>query len=189
MNDIEIELQLKIEHTESLRQFLKEKADFIHDVIQIDTYYIPEHRNFLAVDPVEEWLRLREQGDRYSITCKNWHFDQDGKSHYCDEYETDIGSKEQLSKIFNVLNMKIVATVNKKRSIWNYEDFEIALDQVKGLGDFLEIEYKGKDTDVLQVRNTMLNFIKRFDCGKIYANNRGYPFMILFPERVELEEL
>ena len=78
---------------------------------------------------------------------------------------------------------KPVVVVNKKRRKYIYQDYEVALDTVEGLGDFVEIEYKGKQkVDVKEITAEMIAFLKQHDCGKIELNNGGYPYMLLFPE-------
>ena len=43
-----------------------------------------------------------------------------------------------MRKIFEALDIKPVITVEKKRRTWNYKDYEIALDSITDLGDFVE---------------------------------------------------
>ncbi len=70
-----------------------------------------------------------------------------------------------------------------------YKDYEISIDSVKGLGDFVEIEYIGRDekVDPKKVTEEMINFLKGLRCGKIIRNYVGYPFQLLFPEEVKFE--
>jgi len=190
MNNIEIEIQVKIENSESLTDFLKENAKFEKESHQIDEYFLPPHRNFTDVRPIAEWLRLRDSGGKYSINYKNWHTDQNGKSQYCDEYETKIENLEQLKKILSSLNFKPLVVVDKVRKIWTYKDYEVAIDYIKGLGDFVEIEYKGNDEKINpnKAHEGMIDFLKNIEVGKIERNYVGYPFMILFPNEVRFEE-
>ncbi len=185
----EIEIQVQIENSTELLNFLESTGEFIGKSEQKDTYYVPAHRNFLSSRPIEEWLRLRDSSGKYSINYKNWHYDQDGRSHYCDEYETPINDLEQLEKIFEALNMKQVITVDKIRKIWKYKDYEISLDKIVGLGDFVEIEYKSNTTkNPTHITKEMINFLKKFNVGEISRNYVGYPFQLLFPKEVQFEK-
>jgi len=190
MKDIEIEIQVNIKNSKSLIEFLEKNADFKKESHQIDEYFSPTHRNFIEVRPVKEWLRLRDSGGKYSVNYKNWHYDESGKSHYCDEYETKIEDLIQLKKILDALNFKSVVKVDKLRKTWIYKDYEVAVDSIKGLGDFVEIEYIGKDekADPKKITEGMINFLKDVGCGKIKRNYVGYPFQLLFPEEVKYEE-
>jgi adenylate cyclase class 2 len=190
MKDIEIEIQVNIEDSKPLLIFLEKNASFQKENHQIDEYFSPGHRNFIEIRPIKEWLRLRDSDGKYSITYKNWYFDENNKGSHCDEYETAIGDLNQLKKIFNVLDFKSVVTVDKLRKTWTYKDYEIDIDSVKGLGDFVEIEYIGnEDVDPKKVTEEMVNFLKEIGCGKIQRNYVGYPFQLLFSEETKYEEV
>ena len=104
--NIEIEIQVNVENVQPLIEFLKANGDFQAEKHQLDEYFSPAHRDFIAVRPVAEWLRLRDADGKYSINYKNWHFDESGKSHYCDEFETKIEDIDKIRNIFSVLNFK-----------------------------------------------------------------------------------
>jgi predicted adenylyl cyclase CyaB len=190
MSDREIEIQVRVSDVKKLLDFLKTKAKFKGEKYQKDEYYSPAHRNFLAKKPVAEWLRLRESNSN-SVTYKNWHYDKNGKSHYCDEYETPVEDISQLRKIFTVLDIKPIVIVEKTRKIWDYNDYEIAIDKITGLGDFVEIEYKGSNesTTPKLITDGMVKFLKEAGCKKIERNFVGYPFMLLYPEDQVFEEV
>ena len=190
MKNVEIEIQVNIEKTKPLIDFLEKKASFKKETHQIDEYFSPTHRNFIEVRPVKEWLRLRNSDGKYSINYKNWYFEEDGKSHHCDEYESKIEDLTQLKKILDVLNFKSIVKVDKIRKVWIYKDYEIAVDSVRGLGNFVEIEYISEDKKVnpKKITEEMINFLKNIGCGKIKRNYVGYPFQLLFPEEVKYEE-
>ena len=189
MENIEIEIQVKIENSKPLSEFLAKNAEFQGEKHQIDEYFSPAHRNFLEKRPIAEWLRLRNADGNFSINYKNWHLDKDKKSNYCDEYETKIESLDKVKKIFNVLDFNPIVTVDKIRKIYAYRDYEISMDLVKKLGDFVEIEYKGNDEkpDPGKITQEMINFLKKLELGKIEKNYVGYPFMLLFKDEVEFE--
>lgn len=188
--NIEIEIQVKVEKIKRLLDFLKKKAKLIGQVCQLDQYYTPAHRNFTATRPVDEWLRLRDSSGKFSINYKNWHHDKKSgkKTYFCDEYETKIDDIAPLRKIFSALDMKPIINVHKQRQIWLYNDFEVAIDQIKGLGSFVEIEYKGKrKSDPKKLTEQMVQFLKDQGCGKIARNYQGYPFLFLFPDEAKYE--
>ncbi len=190
MKDIEIEIQVKIENSKKLKKFLEKNASFQGETHQIDEYFSPSDENFIETRPVKKWLRLRKSNKCNFITFKNYYYDEKGKSIYCDEYETEIKDTKKIKSIFQALNYNSLIVVNKKRKVWNYKDYEIVFDSVKNLGDFIEIEYKGKkEVDPKKMNNKMIDFLKSFDCGKIKRNHVGYPFLLLFPGESELEEI
>jgi len=169
---------------------LKKNACFESKKHQIDEYFVPAHRNFINVRPAKEWLRLRNTDGVYSVNYKNWHINKVGKGHYCDEYETRIQDQDQMKKIFKALDLKPIVTVSKQRENWIYKDYKISIDSVSGLGDFVEVEYIGREKDVEpeKITEEMIEFLKGIGCGKIKRNYRGYPFLLLFPKEGDYEE-
>lgn len=190
MNNLEIEIQVRLEHAGSLIAFLKEKGKFITSSHQVDDYFVPSHRDFLKERPLREWLRLRDADGAYSINYKNWHYDENGKSlHWCDEFESPLQDIEAMRKIFNALDFKKVVTVDKRREIWRYEDYEITLDVISGLGNYVEIEYKGRSQDSQsKIVQGMITFLKDLGCGELHIGNDGYPFQLLFPNEASFEK-
>lgn len=191
MSDVEIEIKTRVEGADKLEAFLEKHAENTGEKYQKDEYFVPPHRNFLVNEPVEEWLRLRTS-DKNVITYKKWHYDKDGRSHHSDEYETTIGDVDQLKKIFSVLDFKPVATVEKKRRTWLHGDYEVSIDSVTNLGDFVEVEFKGDvsdDPDPKRIAHDMVEFLRSAGCTKIERNYVGYPFMVLFPDKVTFEEV
>jgi adenylate cyclase class 2 len=189
MKDIEIEVQLRVSKTDKLVAFLEKEAEFTGESYQKDEYLVPPHRDFVATKPVKEWLRVRESDKKSSVNYKNWHYDESGRSTHCDEYETPIEDVDQMRKIFAAIDIKPLITVEKKRKTYRYKDYEVALDEITDLGNFVEVEYKGEDPNVVPTEVTagMIAWLKEIDCGVIERNYVGYPFMLLYPAEVKFE--
>ncbi len=186
--DVEIEIKVKVEKIKPLIKFLLKNGKLIGKVNQIDTYFSPVQNDFLKVRPVKEWLRLREEDGKYSINYKNWYYEKDGKTSHCDEYETSIGDINSVEKIIKALNIKKIAVVNKRRKIWIYKDYEVAMDEVKNLGNFVEIEYKGEQNiNAKKITDQMMQLLDEVGCGNVTRNYQGYPFLILFPKEAKYE--
>jgi adenylate cyclase class 2 len=186
----EIEIQVQVDAIAPLLDFLKANGQFKNEKHQVDEYFTPAHRDFTAVRPTNEWLRLRDSGGKASVNYKVWHQDTHGKSTYADEFETPIEDIVNMRKIFEVLNFKSLTIVDKVRKTWAYGDYEIAIDSVKGLGEFVEIErLTNENVDVKKIVDEMIGFIKSLGCGKVTRNFVGYPFMLLFKDEIRIEVL
>lgn len=181
----EIEIQARIENSNDIRKLMTAEAVLVSENRQIDQYYVPAHRYFLKVKPTEEWFRIREEKGIFSVNYKKWHY-ENGIGIYADEFETSIGDKETYEKILEALNFKKIVTVDKTREKYNYKEYEVAFDAVVGLGDFVEIEWKGdQNTNPKEVTDNMFDFLKDNNCGKVQNTNGGYPMSLLFPEDVK----
>jgi len=187
--NIEIEIQVQLENIRPLKNFLKQKAKFLKESRQIDYYYTPAHRDFLKKYPAVEWLRLRESDKGNSINYKYWHVDEEDRSHYSDEYESQIEDIGQLKLILKALNFKPIATIDKKRQDYKFKSYIISVAQVKNLGEFVEIEFEGRTNKrPVQITNEMIAFLKKLGVSKITRNYNGYPYILLFPKKVKYEE-
>lgn len=192
MENLEIEIQANIENVIPLSEFLENKGAFKYENHQIDEYFTPAHRDFVETHPVKEWLRLRNSDGKYSLNYKNWYYDENGKSmSYCEEREIKIDDIFKLKDILDFLNFKSLVVVDKIRKVRKFKDYEIAVDKVEDLGDFVEIEYIGSanGAEPTQIIAEMKAFLKNLNCGKIILNTVGYPYQLLFPSKVKYEEL
>jgi len=184
MRGQEIEIKVRVGDAGALKAFLLQSAIHLYDQDQYDEYFVPAHRDFLAATPTKEWLRLRKENGSCSINYKNWQYAPGSNiSDYNIEHETKLGDLESARNILIALDFKSICVVDKKRSAYKWNDYEVALDTVKNLGDFVEVEYKSeKEVDPKETTNKMLEFLKGLNCGEIKRVTKGYPYMILFGE-------
>jgi len=190
MKNVEVEIQVNVEYISSLLKFLKTKAKFISNEREIDEYFTPVHRDFIEKTPVCEWFRIRNASGKYSINYKNWHYTKTGRSTHADEFETGIESSEQMHKILRALDFKPIVVVDKKRQKYHFKNYEITIDDVKGLEQAVEVEYRGRtDKAPKQITLEMIKFLKDLGVGKMKRSYQGYAFLVLSPERAEFEEI
>ena len=176
-SDIETEIKIKITENEYkyLDEFMK-NALFLKENRQLDTYYQPTYRKFLKEKQINEWLRIGERGNKKILNYKNWHDNM-----YCDEYEVEIDNSNNLDKIFNILGLERIAIVDKKRKTFFYLDkYEIALDYVKELGYFIEIEVKKYSRNPLEEYDDLLKVAKSLNLNLDNIDKRGYPYHIIY---------
>ncbi len=190
-HDVEIEIQVQVEHVDALKDYLEERGQLVGTSEQRDEYFTPAHRDFLKERPVYEWLRIRTAGEKHSVNYKTFHYTDTGKTTYCDEHELTISSADAMRTILLGLNFTSRIVVMKRREIWNYKQYEIALDQVEGLPATVEVEYKGASggSDAMAIKQEMIKFLKDLRCGKLKLNDQGYPFLLMFPNEAKFEEL
>jgi adenylate cyclase class 2 len=147
---------------------------------QVDTYLTPKHRNFVEPEFPWEWLSVRRRGGKAILCYKHWHPARERIHTHADEFETEIQDPDQLEKIFRALNFGELVTVDKKREIFIFKDeFEIALDDVKGLGFFVEIEALKDLGGVDVTRKKILEFAGSIGIDTNRIDRRGYPFQLM----------
>ncbi len=178
--DIEIELKFPLLNKDLVEGQLNAKATFIKESFQHDVYFNPPHKDFVKnMDNVCEWFRLRLSGDSVQMNYKDWQpHDAKLKTH-CIEYEANADSYDQLSKILHALNFEKLIEVKKTRKVWNLGDVEVSVDSVEGLGEFIEVEYKGKREDIESVRSYLHEVISKIGAETSTLDVKGYPFLLL----------
>lgn len=175
-NDIETEIKIKLteEEYKKLDLFMTNNAEFITECKQKDTYYQPEHRKFIDKNPIQEWLRIGERGNKKILNYKNWY------DVYCDEYEVEFDNLENLKKIFDVLNFEKIAIVDKVRNTYMYlNKYEVALDIVKNLGYYVEIEVKNYNKPIIEEYEALLKLAKDLNLNLDKIDKRGYPYYLI----------
>lgn len=181
MKDKEIEIRFPLKNPQKLIEELNSKAQLIDkDIFQKDTYYVPAHRNFLDNDWPYEWLRLRETANGASINYKHYHRESPDKAaDFCDEFQTKIENIDAIKKIFENLNFRDAIIVEKLRSTWGFKNVEIAIDNIKGLGFYVEIESKREFTDPKVEKQHLFNILFELNAEVGQEDVHGYAFALL----------
>lgn len=181
-NDIETEIKIKLleKDWKNLNLFFQKEAKFMNENKQIDTYFQPTYRNFVneekikSQEKISEWLRIGKRGNTLILNYKKWY------DNYCDEYEVEIDNDKNLQKIFTVLEIEKLVVVEKTRKTYFYLDkYEVALDSVKDLGYFIEIEVKKYDKKPMQEYDALLRVAKDLNLNLDCIDKRGYPYYLI----------
>lgn len=179
-NNIETEIRIRLDDNEynRLKLFFDKNAEFVKENNQVDTYYQPIYRKFIPQninDIINEWLRIGKRGNKIILNYKNWH-----ESKYCDEYEVEIDDDKNLDRIFKVLGIEKIAITDKTRITYIYLDkYEIALDYVKELGYFIEIEIKKYNKSIMEEYDELLNISQSLNLNLSNIDKRGYAYHII----------
>jgi len=181
----EVEIKYPIQNPEEIKARLAELGakSLSTNELQEDTYYVPAHRDFLEPRIVSEWLRIRRTGTKCSINYKLWLPVGAEIATHCDEYESQVNDPEAVEKIFAALDMREIARVHKVRSTWQIDDIEIALDTVKGLGTFIELEAKSDSEDIEKIHTHLQDALQKLAAKTLPQDHRGYPYQLLKRDR------
>lgn len=180
--NIEVEVKIKIDNFEEIKEKVSVIGSLIKETRQIDEYYVPSHKNFFEIKPTTEFIRIRTNSDRTTfeyIRCIN--MKDEGNFDYTEEYETEIKNIDEFRKILEFLDFKKIVTVNKQREYWICKNIEVALDKVEGLGEYIEAEAKGDFKDEKEAKGACIKFLQDLGIEKIEEKfiNKGYPQLLL----------
>lgn len=166
-NLVETEIKLKVGELEYNRilSLIKDKSVYLGTEKQSATYYSQYNK-----PKNDEFLRIRSENGKNILNYKKRH------NKYCDEYEVVIDNQDNLKKIFELLNFKEIALVDKERIKYLYQDkYEIAFDKVKDLGLFIEIEVKKYDLSPVEEYSNLLKLLKNFSIDLNLISTKRYP--------------
>jgi adenylate cyclase class 2 len=132
----EVEVKAHLRDRASIVKKLKDfGCAFSEELHQVDHIFAPEGLPFPPplTTPV---LRVRKQNDKYFFTLK---ISQSGRQDSI-ERELEITDGNMMIEIMKFIKYTEVSIVDKKRIKTKLRDMEITLDEVKGLGEFIEAE-------------------------------------------------
>jgi adenylate cyclase class 2 len=147
---IEVEVKARAPKDQSVLEEKMVKIGALRDgeEFQEDVYFNAPHRDFAQTD---EALRIRKvisgASEKIFITYKGAKMDEVSKTRK--EIEVGVEDSRKVADIFQNLSFRPVATVRKNRIIYTLNDLIITLDEVQGVGNFVEIEKEieeGEDT-------------------------------------------
>jgi len=148
---------------------------------QLDVYFTPHHKNFLDNDIVSEWLRIRKTAKKCSVNFKRWLPIGAKIRTHCDEYEVNIEDVQPMEMIFNALDFHEIIRVEKIRNSWVIEGTEVSIDNVEGLGSFIELEAieKVEEKDIPTVLDKFKGIVDLLKADIGEQDRRGYPYLII----------
>ncbi len=163
----EIETKLKVDSHQPIEAALEQLgAEFIEVQLQSDEYFDDVNRTFTNED---KCLRLRSQKadhkHRLFLTYKGPKEKHQIKIR--PEIEIEITNAGDAQKLLLALGYKLMMTVQKKRTLWKFNQCDIALDELPLLGTFVEIE--GPDAKTIEDVKTMLNLAHLSHINDSYA--------------------
>jgi len=183
----EVELKFRVNDTDPVVRQLAALAAEPHPLQDhCDLYFNHPVRDF---EQTNEALRVRSIGNCHLITYKGPVVDSQTKTRR--EIEIPLEGAEaggQLGEILRLLSFRPVREVRKKRHpyrcTWQGRAFEVALDDVAGLGHFVEIETQADEAERAAAVAAILAFASHFQLGQ--PEKRSYLSLLLEKDAKEL---
>lgn len=153
---IEVEVKVAADH-DDVRERLRELGAERQGVkTQRDTYYSAPHRDFTETD---EAVRVRvEDGEAY-LTYKGPKKEDGTKSRK--EVEVGVGSAGEAGEVLESLGFREFGVVEKRRVVYELGDYEVALDDVEGVGEYVEVETEARGEDYVEARDGAVEILRR----------------------------
>ena len=139
----EIEIKFRVEDVEKVKNILlSEGCHFSEELNQKDTIFVPD-LNHTENGEGKVFVRIRKVNNKTILTLK----EQTARIMESKEIEFEVGSFEKAYDFLELLGLAKWVTVEKKRVETTYKNYNICIDSVNRLGDFVEIEIVTEDTE------------------------------------------
>lgn len=152
----EVELKVRADHDDVRDRLEGSGADAAGRVLQEDTYYDAPHREFAETDEALRIRRERRLSDDVDettarVTYKGALLEAASKSR--EEFETGVADGETVAEILKRLGFEAAETVRKEREVFDFGEYTVTLDDVDGLGEFVEVETETETEDIEDARD------------------------------------
>ncbi|MFQ5816318.1 MAG: class IV adenylate cyclase [Candidatus Hydrothermarchaeaceae archaeon] len=163
---LEIEVKAKLRRpVETRERLLAMGAKYVETKVQVDTYYNHPSRDFASTD---EALRLREQDGRVILTYKGPKVDEVTKTR--EEVKVEVSELESADEILEQLGFRKVRRVRKKRNYYVLRGMKVMLDEVDGLGNYIEVEKPGEEYEPRE----LIDFLREIGVDEKDMERRSY---------------
>lgn len=165
-----------------------ENIDLVKEKKIVDYYLFDPLRKDLQPDEntrLSKCLRIRESDSGSHLTFKHDHFENDVWL-YSDETESRVEHADVILSLFKSLGFEELVVVDVEKRYYLSGDYEIAMEKVKGLGNYIEIEYHSnvEIADVHAVKAEIRRFIDSLGVSIGEEENAGKPELLLRKRKV-----
>lgn len=169
----EIEIKVRVESAGKIIEQLKSRGClFSSPVSQRDDIFIPLDEPTVPVSLGVNVLRIRRQDDKNLFTLKQ------GQELAKIERELEVADPETLEEIILMLGYKKIVQISKNRSKCKMGELEICVDEVFGLGDFVEVEkITAEDPETVQAE--LLSFLAGLGVDVSRREKVGYDILFV----------
>jgi adenylate cyclase class 2 len=157
---------------------------FSEPIVQDDTTYVREPGSVETYLANAEFLRLRVQDDGTVLFTLKYHPGRAGDLWGAPmEYETAVGSKDEMEHMLLLMGFKKAVCTKKKRLKTRHGNWEICIDEVEGLGAFIELEeLADEQVDIAPIHVAMRAFLKSIGIAVEDTGLKRYDILMLEKE-------
>lgn len=152
----EIEVKAKIADKEAVKKQLENLGCvFSEPVRQEDAIYSDPAIPFEVFKPDINLLRIRKENGKIIFTLKRPQINEQDAL----EHETEIKNAVEMEAAIKLLGFEKMVEVRKTRQTAKYKNYTICLDEVEGLGSFVEVETFSDDGDPEKIQEEIFKFL------------------------------
>ena len=176
-----IEVEIKLPATSAVAQSLiaRLSAAGSSEVHQLDEYFDDPRESYLLREPIEQWLSVRNRDGRTIMNHKRFFFDDRGRATHNQESEVLADTVDTAIGLLVSLGYTPLVTVEKRRVEGIVDGYQLSVDDVPGLGHFVEIEAVRAEGNVVETRAALEEYARSLGLDPSTEDLRGYPYLLL----------
>jgi adenylate cyclase class 2 len=173
----EIEVKAKLSNIQSAIEILTNRGVSLSEkLVQNDTIYAKELGNVETYLKNKHFLRLRTVNNTKTF----FNLKMNGENSLTKiEYETEVSKREEIHNILVALGFQPSTITNKTRITGHYKEMEICIDEVEGLGAFIEVEIMTDEGNAEEIQNKMFDFLRTLGVEEKDRVFEGYDILLL----------
>ncbi len=172
----EIEIKARVGNRESLMVALSKHDITLGDLVkQHDVVFCTPGQQDYQKDSI--WLRIRTENDKKVI----WTLKKDtGRKLDSIEHEVEVSDGGELETMLRLMGMDLYSDLTKTRQKAKIGKIEICVDEVEGLGTYIEAEKLVADdqADYDTVATELWEFLGQFGITKADQEHLGYDVLL-----------
>lgn len=171
----EIEIKAKVENKQLLIDTIKNMGIQLSAPIkQHDVVY--GQKGVADNAPGSIWLRIRIENDSKTLFTLKQQY-KGGLDSI--EHETEVSSANELTSIISMLGFSLYSDLTKTRQKAKYNEIEICVDDVEGLGVFIEAERLAEeDADGQSIIEELWVELEKFNVSRSSEVFEGYDVLL-----------
>ena len=172
----EIEVKSWVEKPEPFLAALKTAGIVLGDpVTQDDVIYVTGDWEFTRFMNDRNIIRIRQQNGTTIFTLKRPGVNELDTAI---EEEVTVSDAKTLDRMLKLLEYRPILEVHKTRAKAQHQGMEICLDQVEGIGTFIEVERLVEQGDAEAIQEELFQFLESLDITRENRVTRGYDTLV-----------
>jgi len=120
------------------------------ETVQKDTVFVRDTGSIETYLSNDDFLRLREENGQTFFTLKNHPGRTDSLHTAPLELELTVSSRDVMEQILSYMGYQEAVRIHKRRRKGRYGNWEVCVDEVEGLGCFVELEELAEKSDEIE---------------------------------------
>jgi adenylate cyclase class 2 len=170
----EIEVKVRVNDLEAFAQKLEAVGCVVSPKVLQEDIIFANYKPFDVFKSGATIARIRKANEKILFTVKK----SQSNELDCLEREVEIDNALEMKEAILLMGFYEAVQVQKYRRKTRYLDYEICLDEVEGLGSFVEIEKITENEDAQKVQKELFEILKGFGVRTEDRVERGYDTLV-----------